>query len=114
MVDDRKPITVRLSAFYRTRIKEVIAGEGLPDVHSESDLIQDALWLWFHEHDLTVEQGLMNGKGARTPLSDLGAEADRFQGGEGLEMGEAASPPEGGAGDDGTDQDPHQPVVMRI
>lgn len=42
MEGDRKQISVRLSGFYRQRIKEVTGDDGLPDIHSESDLIQDS------------------------------------------------------------------------
>lgn len=76
MDGDRKQVSFRLSGHFRQRIKEVRA-ENLPDLHSESDIMQDMVWLWFHEYDLMAKKGLVNAnRSGRT-----GESRDRVHGG---------------------------------
>ena len=72
MSGDRRQVTHSLSGHYRQRIKDAVAS-GIPDLRSESDVVQDAIWLWFHEYDLLIEKGLIpNGSTPRAGTRKTG------------------------------------------
>jgi hypothetical protein len=115
MDGDRRQTSVRLSGFYRERMKEVLADGGLSEIHSESDLIQDAVWLWFHEYDWSVEQGVIqDGKGARSPDDRVGTTPERFPASEELEVGSSAEAGESFSGEPSEDQDAQDQVVSTV
>jgi hypothetical protein len=106
MVDDRRQVSFRLSAYYRGRMKEVVA-EHNPDIHNESDLMQDALWLWFHEYDLMrskngVAKPDRNPAGAARDQVDAGA-ARKSEEVPGVEVGDPSEPGQSGTRIDGPD-----------
>ena len=66
---DRRQVSFRLNADYRQRMADVAESHLIPDIHTVADIMQDAMWLWFHEYDLMVEKGLFNGVERRTGSS---------------------------------------------
>src|SRR5271157_4280115 len=98
MDGDRSQISVRLNRFYRERLREVAEDHHVPDVHTIADIVQDAIWLWFHEYDLDVEKGRMpnarggTGRGARKARPPMGAGADDpVRETQGVEVGSPAA-----------------------
>lgn len=85
MEGERKQVSVRISGHYRDRMKEVVQSRRVPDIRSESDIQQDALWLWFHEYDLMTEKD--NGSGAREARHRVGAATQESEDAQGLEVG---------------------------
>lgn len=59
MEGDRSQVSFRLNSYYRDRLKDVVDSRQLPDIRTAADVMQDAMWLWFHEYDLMVEKGLI-------------------------------------------------------
>jgi hypothetical protein len=91
MQEDRKQLSYRLDGYHRQRIKDVV--NTMPDIRSESDVMQDAIWLWFHEYDLMIEKGLLpDAARTRAPRDQVGGtpEADSPEE-QGVEVGEAVS-----------------------
>lgn len=97
---DRKQVSFRLNQIYRDRIDDVLDSRELPDVRSVSDVMQDALWLWFHEYDLLREKGMINGRSGSQPVRTPASEAGHPLGGTaeahpeevpGMEVGESPS-----------------------
>ena len=60
LAGDREQTPFRLSKLYRGKVDEVVKAGEIPDIRSRSDLFQDAVWLWFYEHERT------NGGGRRS------------------------------------------------
>lgn len=52
MKGDRKQVSFRLDEEHRTRMKEILALHH-PDLHTASDIMEDAVWLWFKEYDMS-------------------------------------------------------------
>jgi hypothetical protein len=67
MEAERRQVSYRLSRHYRERITDVIEDNSVPDIRSMSALMEDALWLWFHEYDLirSKNDGARTGVGVR-------------------------------------------------
>ncbi len=90
MDSDRRQVSVRLDGDHRARMKDVVEGGMVPDIRTESDIMQDAIWLWFHEYDLMVERGLLqDGKNtpARKARDRVGPEATDAEEAQGVEVG---------------------------
>lgn len=45
-----KPVSVRVPVHQLDAIAAAL-GADIPDIHTRSDVIQDALWLWLYEHE---------------------------------------------------------------
>ena len=90
MGGDRKQVSFRLDADHRERMKEVVKHH-FPDLHNESDIMQDAVWLWFHEYDLMT--GSENGSRSRAKEAGNRVDAgpgDGVQEAAGVEVGDAS------------------------
>jgi hypothetical protein len=79
MKDGRKQVSYRLSSHYRDRIKDSVAklkGTGVY-IENESDIMQDAIWLWYYELDKIEGNG--NG-GSRSRAKEAGNRVDAGSG----------------------------------
>jgi hypothetical protein len=83
----RKQVSYRLDEYHRDRMKEVVRRH-LPDLHTESDIMQDAVWLWFYEFDKTEGNG--NGT-AEAGHRVHAASAQDLQQADGVAVGDVAS-----------------------
>ena len=67
MASNRRQVSFRLDEDHRKMVDAVVEGNEIPDIRSISDLMQDAVWLWFYE-DERLNGGGGNGRGSGSDL----------------------------------------------